>query len=110
MGTCGFCQPEWAAAKQDARSLTIERAKLRGLIPCSDLSAATTAIRFEPHDQRLFRLLGEISSEEDAAGRGMLSVIVVHKGVDMQPALASLNWLRGWAATHRTLLGVGLQN
>src|SRR6266403_499790 len=39
----------------------------------------------DPHDQRLFHLLGEISSEEDASGRGMLSVIVVHKFGDMQP-------------------------
>ena len=30
-------------------------------------------------------MLGEISSEEDAAGRGMLTVIVVHKYGDMQP-------------------------
>jgi hypothetical protein len=30
-------------------------------------------------------MLGEISADEDAAGRGMLSVIVVHKSGDMQP-------------------------
>ena len=32
-----------------------------------------------------FPLLGQIPSEEDAAGRGMLTVIVVHKVGDMQP-------------------------
>ncbi len=37
------------------------------------------AIELDPHDHRLFKLLGEISREEDGAGRGMLSVIVVHK-------------------------------
>jgi len=42
-------------------------------------------------------MLGEISQEEDAAGRGMLSVIVVHKVGDMQPGpgffqLAKKNW------------------
>jgi len=37
------------------------------------------------HDVRLFDLLGEISREEDAVGRGMLSVIVMHKVGDMQP-------------------------
>ena len=30
-------------------------------------------------------MLGEISSAEDAAGRGMLTVVVVHKAGDMQP-------------------------
>jgi hypothetical protein len=30
-------------------------------------------------------MLGEISQEEDEAGHGMLSVIVVHKYGDMQP-------------------------
>ncbi len=30
-------------------------------------------------------MLGEISEEEDKAGRGMLTVIVVHKHGDMEP-------------------------
>jgi hypothetical protein len=30
-------------------------------------------------------LLGEIAREEDDAGRGMLTVVVVHKTGDMQP-------------------------
>lgn len=81
----GFSQADWAAAKQEARSLLIARAKLRGMIPYSDLVKEIRAISLDPHDQRLFHLLGEISSEEDADGRGMLSVIVVHKFGDMQP-------------------------
>jgi hypothetical protein len=55
------------------------------MIPYSELAALITAIPLEGHDQRFFHLLGEISEEEDAAGRGMLSVIVVHKAGDMQP-------------------------
>ena len=39
----------------------------------------------EPHDPRLFNFLGQISSEEDENGRGLLTVIVVHKYGDMQP-------------------------
>lgn len=81
----GFSQADWATAKQEARSLLIARAKLRGMIPYSDLVKEIRAISLDPHDQRLFHLLGEISSEEDADGRGMLSVIVVHKFGDMQP-------------------------
>jgi hypothetical protein len=47
--------------------------------------ARIQTIPLEARDPRLFHLLGEVSSEEDAAGRGMLSVIVVHKDGDMQP-------------------------
>jgi len=83
--TYGFSQADWDMAKQEARNLLIARAKLRGMIPYSDLAKGITTVSLDPHDQRLFHLLGEISSEEDASGRGMLSVIVVHKFGDMQP-------------------------
>ena len=76
----GISQSNWNAAKSEARNLMIARAKLRGMIPYSDLVQGITAVRLEAHDQRLFHLIGEISSEEDADGRGMLSVVVVHKG------------------------------
>ena len=85
MGTYGFSQVDWDTAKKEVRSLLTARAKVRGMIPYSDLAKAITAISLDAHDQRLFHLLGEISSEEDARGRGMLSVIVVHKFGDMQP-------------------------
>lgn len=38
-----------------------------------------------PHDPRLRPFLGEISSEEAHAGRGMLTALVVHKHGDYQP-------------------------
>lgn len=60
-------------------------AKRKGRIAYSELAAQITAFHLEPHDIRLFRLLGEISSDEDKAGRGMLTAIVVHKSGDMQP-------------------------
>jgi molybdopterin synthase catalytic subunit len=85
MGTPSFSQDEWDAAKGEARGLLIERASVRGMIPYSELAEQIHSMNFEAHDQRLFHLLGEISSEENAAGRGMLSVIVVHKAGDMQP-------------------------
>ena len=83
--TYGFAQADWDMAKQESRNLLIARARLRGMIPYSDLARGITTVSLDPHDQRLFHLLGEISSEEDASGRGMLSVIVVHKFGDMQP-------------------------
>jgi molybdopterin synthase catalytic subunit len=81
----GFTPKEWAAAKREAKDLLVARAKVRGMIPYSELAAKIKSVQLEAHDQRLFHLLGELSEEEDASGRGMLSVIVVHKAGDMQP-------------------------
>lgn len=81
----GFSEPAWNAAKEEARGIMIERAKVRGMIPYSDLVNQLASIKVDAHDTRLFHMLGEISSEEDAAGRGMLTVVVVHKHGDMQP-------------------------
>ncbi len=81
----GFTPCDWEAAKTEARSVMIERAKVRGMITYSDLVKKITTIEIAAHDPRLFHMLGEISSEEDAAGRGMLTVVVVHKQGDMQP-------------------------
>jgi molybdopterin synthase catalytic subunit len=58
---------------------------VRGMISYSDLVKHIQTIKLDAHDPRLFHMLGEISSDEDAAGRGMLSVLVVHKVGDMQP-------------------------
>jgi hypothetical protein len=81
----GISDQDWRAAKEEARAVMIERAKVRGTIPYSDLVAKITAVKFKPHDTRLFHLLGEISVEENDAAKGMLSVVVVHKHGDMQP-------------------------
>jgi hypothetical protein len=85
MGVPSFSQDQWDDAKREVRDLLVQRAKVRGMIPYSELAGKIQSMSFEAHDQRLFHLLGEISSEESAAGRGMLSVIVVHKVGDMQP-------------------------
>jgi hypothetical protein len=81
----GFSDSDWDATKQEARSAMIDRAKLRGMLAYSDLAKMIRSIKLDAHDSRLFHLLGEISTEEDSAGRGMLSVVVVHKLGDMQP-------------------------
>ena len=85
MNKFGYPDALWAKAKDEAKHVMIERAKLRGMIPYSDLVGQIHAIHMEAHDPKLFYLLGEVSTEEDEAGRGMLSVIVVHKVGDMQP-------------------------
>lgn len=86
MPNFGFSDKEWQAAKDEAKEILIERAKVRGkTISYSELVTYINAIQLEAHDIRLNHLVGEISKEEDAAGRGMLSVLVVHRHGDKQP-------------------------
>ena len=85
MNIHGFSEEQWAAAKSEVLELLASRAKLRGMIPYSELASKIKTVPLAAHDQRLFNLLGEVSEHEDAAGRGMISVIVVHKRGDMQP-------------------------
>jgi hypothetical protein len=85
MNKYGIPETEWQKAKQQARDVMIRRARVRGMIPYSDLLAEVTAISIEPHDLRLSPFLGEISREEHAEGRPLLTAIVTHKTGDMQP-------------------------
>lgn len=85
MTTYGFDDSLWESAKKEVKQVLIERSKVRGMIPYSELVLKISSIHIEAHDQRLFHLLGEVSTEEHAEGRGMLTVIVVHKRGDMQP-------------------------
>lgn len=81
----GHDDATWEQAKEDARAVIAERARVRGMIPYSELVSGIHAIQFDPHDAQLFHLLGEISKEEDEAGRGMMTALVVHKYGDMEP-------------------------
>jgi len=55
------------------------------MIPYGELVENIKTIYLEPHSYALAAMLGEISEAEDDEGRGMLTVIVVHKYGDMQP-------------------------
>ena len=81
----GFEEAVWEAAREEGRAALIERAGVRGMMPYSELVRKIHSIQVDAHDVRLFELLGEISTAEDAAGRGMLSALVVHKEGDMEP-------------------------
>ena len=76
---------QWAEAKEEIRSILIEAARLRRMITYSDLVGQVNAVTFNAFDQRLFAILGQISSEEHGEGRPLLSVLVVHKVGDMKP-------------------------
>lgn len=67
------------------RQILIEKAKVSETIPYSGLTKQITTINIDPESYALAAMLGEISGAEDDVGRGMLSVIVVHKSGDMKP-------------------------
>ena len=77
METYGFPSNQWRAAKSEARRAMINAARNETTIYYSDLVQDIEAIDFEPHDFRLFHLLGQVSSEESKQGRGMLTAVVV---------------------------------
>jgi hypothetical protein len=76
----GYGDEEWAAAKVAARRVLAAHAAAGDTITYAELAAAPLgSIPFRPDDAALGRLLGEVSTEEDAAGRGLLSAVVVRK-------------------------------
>lgn len=81
----GYSESLWNSAKQQARDAMINKARHRAMITYTDLCKAITAICIKPNDYFLRHLLDEISKEEDEAGRGMLTALVVHKVGDMEP-------------------------
>jgi len=85
METFGFSEAAWNAAKAEAKAALVERAKVRGMMPYSDLVRSIHSISFDAHDVRLNTLLRDLSTEESRAGRGMITALVVHKQGDMQP-------------------------
>ena len=85
MSKYGIPLDQWDKAKQEARNVLVDRAKSQEMITYSDLATRITTVSFDPHGRPLSDLIGEISKEEDEAGRGMLSAIVIHKDGDNMP-------------------------
>ena len=78
--------PIWENAKREARDAMIATARsTKGMMTYRELTHQITSVPLEPDSEALRELLGEISTAEDAAGRGMLSVLVVHQGGDGRP-------------------------
>ena len=81
----GFSDAAWEAGKREARQIMYAVAKKQGLIPYSELVAQIGSISLDAHDSRLDHFLGEIASEDDVAGIGLTTVVVVHKTGDQMP-------------------------
>ena len=69
----------WEQAKKEAIRAIVTEGRNGLLITYSELTRHVRSIHFEAHDFSFHHLLGMISIEDDAAGRGMLSALVVHK-------------------------------
>lgn len=86
MSRYGYPDTEWERAKSETKAVLVEVAGTPdGFISYSELVARVSAISFDPRDPRLWYMLREISSEENAAGRGMLTAVVTHARGDMMP-------------------------
>lgn len=82
----GFDDAAWDAAKAEANEILAERARVRGMMPYSELADRITALPFDYSDARFNRwFLREVSVEEHAAGRGMMTALVVYKEGSMEP-------------------------
>lgn len=60
----------WTAAKEEMRQTLIQRAKVRGMIPYSELVEKITTIELEPNSFALAAMFGEVSTKEVAAWHG----------------------------------------
>ena len=81
----GIELPEWENAREEMRRVLITQAQEGQPTSYSELVNRVRTIRLEPESYALAAMLGEISEEEDALGRGMLTVLVVHKHGDPMP-------------------------
>ena len=82
---CGYPAEKWRQAKREVKAVLIARAKARDIISYMELVGQVTALQLEPQSSALSTMLREIAAEEHAAGRGMLTALVVYSSGDMQP-------------------------
>lgn len=81
----GYTDAAWQAAKVEIQRVLAQTAASQQLITYGDLCSKVRTIRFEPDSTALAYMLGEICEDEHALGRGLLTVIVVHKHGDNRP-------------------------
>lgn len=86
----GFKQENWQPAKDEIRRILVERAIYRRTIEYTEPAGAVHSIKLERQSHELAELLREISTEEAAAGRGMLSAVVVHDKGNRMPVSFAL--------------------
>jgi hypothetical protein len=75
----GYGVGAWEGAKAEAVKEISAQARRESTITYTDLTKRIHSIAFGPSDYAFHYLLYEISVEEDGAGRGLLSALVVRK-------------------------------
>jgi hypothetical protein len=73
----GFKAETWEKAKLEATCAIVRAGRRGDLIFSSDLAKQISTITIQPHSHEMDLLLDQISKEEDAAGRGILTALVV---------------------------------
>ena len=89
----GINSEEWNAAVNAIQSILSNRAKTmidKETITYTELynqimHLIKSSSLIGPEDHRFHHMLGDVSKAEHKAGRGMLTVLVVHKGGDLLP-------------------------
>lgn len=81
----GFPLTQWQSGVDEAIAILSERASREDPIPYSELAARLRTITVGYHDQAMDDLLVDVSTQEHATGRPLLSVMVVHKYGDQEP-------------------------
>jgi hypothetical protein len=84
-GKCGYPARAWHQAKREVKTVLIGQAKARSVISYFEVAARVTAIKLGPDSLALRTMLREIGAEENAAGRGMLSALVVDRSGQREP-------------------------
>ena len=104
----GFLQSDWDSAKEEALAILSARAANKSLsnrlITYGELASAISSIRFFPDSNVFHKFLGEISSDEDAKGRGMLSAIVVRQS-DSFPGSGFFNFAKSMGKSFHDEIG-----
>ena len=75
----------WETAKAEAVRVLKAKAKAKGLMTYGELTRQISAINFDPHGYDFRHLLGQLSSESDAAGEGMITALVIYQDGDQLP-------------------------
>src|SRR5687767_12655904 len=81
----GIPDGTWNAAVTEIRDVLIDCAQHERFISYTELVSGIKALDLQPRDPRLDALLVEIATAEFKAGRGLISVLVVHKTGDQRP-------------------------
>src|SRR5262249_43143082 len=81
-----YSQSLWDSAKREARALMAAAAtSSQGTMTYGEVASKLVSISVRPDDPIFHELLGEVAREENGAGRGILSAVVVRKGGDKRP-------------------------